>query len=84
MNPCSSAIECQSLPSERLSSVRLHILPQWHIFMCRARWLVTPHPSDSGSTVVEPGGQPWLGAAKALLWIVVSIGCGLLVAGLSG
>jgi hypothetical protein len=56
-------------------------MPQWHIIMCRARWLVTPEPTDVPG---NPESSPtrWLGPAKALLWMVVSIGVGVLIAGL--
>lgn len=84
MNNCSSTIERQTVPLDRSRLLYLQILPQWHIFMCRARWLVTPQPSDAGSFVVEHKSERWLGSVKTLLWMVVSIGAGLLIAGLSG
>ncbi len=84
MNHCSSTIDCQPRPFDHSKSIHLQILPQWHIFMCRARWLVTPHPSDAGSAVAESGRYRWLGPIKALLWMFVAIGCGVLIAGLSG
>lgn len=84
MNPCSSTIAYKQRPFDRSKFSHMQILPQWHIFMCRARWLVTPHPSDAGSAVVESGRHRWLGTVKALLWIAVSIGGGVLIAGLSG
>ncbi len=84
MNNCCSTIERQTMPLDGSRLLYLQTLPQWHIFMCRARWLVTPHASDAGSRVLEHNSNRWLGAAKTLLWIVVSIGAGLLISGLSG
>ena len=84
MNNCSSILQRQTMPFNRSRLLYLQTLPQWHIFMCRARWLVTPHPSDEGSAAIESNRNRWLGPAKALLWIGVSIGIGVLIAGLSG
>jgi len=84
MNNCSSTLESRTIPFDSSKLDHMNFLPQWHIWMCRARWLVTPHPSDAGSVVVEVNHNRWLGPVKALLWMVISIGAGLLIASLSG
>lgn len=65
-------------------SLHLFTLPQWHVFMCRAHWLVSPYPSDEGSVPVDCEGGRWLGATKAFLWLAIAVSTGLLIAGLSG
>ncbi len=84
MNNCSSTIEHKSMPLDRSRLTNLYLLPQLHIFMCRARWVVTPHPSDAGSFNEETNHHDWMGPAKAILWMVISIGAGLLIANLGG
>lgn len=82
----SSLSTLQNLPfvCRHTCTIRLAPLPQWHIVMGRARWLVTPHPSDEGAFTTAPANGPWLGPVKALLWIAIAIGTGLLIANLSG
>jgi len=84
MSNCSSTVECPSIPLDGSRLTTMQTLPQLHIFMCRARWLVTPQPSDAGSFVKESYRHHWLGPAKAVLWMVISIGAGLLVGSLGG
>lgn len=67
---------------DQWKSLHLVPMPQWHIVMCRARWLVTPQPSDAPADP-ESGPIRWLGPAKVLLWTAVSIGVGLLMGGLN-
>ena len=52
--------------------------------MCRARWMVSPYPSDEGSGASLDECGRWTGTAKALLWTAMAIGTGLLLSGLSG
>lgn len=84
MNHCSSALDQQNMALSQSRFHLMHMLPQWHVFMCRARWLVTPQPTDAGSIVVESNGHRWSGPVKALLWMVIAIGTGLLIANLAG
>ena len=57
---------------------------QRNMFMCRARWMVTPYHSDEGSLPKDCTGLRWLGAAKAFFWLAAAVGTGLLLAGLNG
>jgi hypothetical protein len=52
--------------------------------MCRARWIVSPHATDEGSHGPDGDIPGWMGAAKALFWLAVAIGSGILIAGLCG
>ncbi len=72
------------LSSRDSSSLQLFTLPQWHVFMCRARWMVTPHASDEGAAPPQEACDRWQGATKAFFWLAVSIVLGMLIAGLSG
>lgn len=59
-------------------------LPQLNIFMCRARWILSPHPTDEGSYTPDGDLPDWMGAVKAFFWLVAAIGSGVLIAGLCG
>ena len=67
-------------PMVRLTSP----LPQLNIFMCRAQWILSPHPTDEGSQEPDSDIPDWMGAAKAFFWLAAAIASGILVAGLCG
>ncbi|MEJ2157380.1 MAG: hypothetical protein P8X96_18780 [Desulfobacteraceae bacterium] len=83
MNSCTPALDCPDIAADHSRFIPPAPLPQWHIIMGRARWLITPHTSDA-EVNLDADPTRWLGPAKALLWIAVSIGVGLLIAGLNG
>ena len=83
MNSCTPALDRSPVTMDRTRSIQLPVRPQWHILMCRARWLVTPCGSDAPASV-ESCPTRWLGPAKVLLWMAISIGIGLCLGGLSG
>lgn len=81
---CSSTIDHHLLHSCQTHFRQPAPLPQWHLYARRVRWLLAPHASDAGAHEQGWHNSRWLGTAKALLWMAVSIGAGLLIAGLSG
>lgn len=83
MNSCTRSLDSPVISGDRYRFISSAPLPQWHVILCRARWLITPQASDTPANH-DPDPTRWLGPAKALLWMAVSIGVGLLIAGLNG
>jgi hypothetical protein len=84
MECCCSTLEKLPAPAKS-PTVRLRSpLPQLNIFMCRAQWIVSPHPTDEGSRPHDSLDKPGWGTVKAVFWLGAAIGAGILVAGLGG
>lgn len=84
MEYCCSTLEKLPASAKGPTIILPSPLPQLNIFMCRARWIVSPHPTDEGSHTPDGGLPNWIGAVKAFFWLAAAIGSGLLIAGLCG
>ena len=84
MECCCSALEKLPAPAKSSTAKLPSPLDRLNSFMCRARWIVSPHPTDSGSHQFDGDIPGWMGAAKAFFWLAAAIASGILVGGLSG
>lgn len=84
MEYCCSTLETLPAPAKGPTNILPSPLPQLNIFMCRARWIVSPHPTDEGSHAPDGGLPGWMGPVKAFFCLAAAIGSGILIAGLCG
>lgn len=84
MKCCSTTIDRMPLAAKNPFKIQVPALPQLNIVMCRARWILTPEPSDERFRSQDDSKRDMWGVVKALFWLGASIGIGVLIAGLGG
>lgn len=84
MELCCTTFEKIPAPAKGSVVILPFALPRRSRVVRRARWIVSPHPTDDGSYTPEGGIPRWMGAAKAFFWLAAAIASGLLIAGLCG